>query len=146
MPSTAIRYTDVWTDPVAAGRMVAGIDIPTGNAVTTWYHATSSKLTDGEPLLVVDGDRRGPVINTVAISNAAPEYAPVGTTLVSSSVLGADDSAEAELAVRHHLARLHGIDTAGWTLVRSYAIPYALPSMLPPFSSAVMPPVAFMSP
>lgn len=124
----------VATDPLTAGRLVAGIDIPTGNAVTTWYHSTSARLTDGEGLLVVDGDRRGPVMNTVAISNAAPEYAPAGMTLVSSSVLGADDTPAAEEAVRAHLSRLHGVPTKDWAFMASYAIPYALPSMLPPFA------------
>ena len=40
--------------------------------------------------------------------------------------------AEAERQVREHLAVLHGTSTRDWELIGSYAIPYALPAMLPP--------------
>lgn len=122
----------VATDPITAATLIPGLTIPAGNAVTTWYHSCRTTITDGDGVLVVDGERRGPVINSVAISNAAPDYAPAGRTLVSSSTLGTDSSAEAERAVREHLAVLHGTSTRDWELVGVYAIPYALPAMLPP--------------
>jgi len=122
----------VATDPIAAATLLPGLTIPAGNSVTTWYHATSTTLTGGDGVLVVDGEPRGPVINSVAISNAAPDYAPAGRTLVSSSTLGTDASAEAERQVREHLAVMHGTSTRDWELIGSYAIPYALPAMLPP--------------
>jgi serine/threonine protein kinase len=37
-------------------------------------------------------------------------------------------------AVRTHLARLHGTSTDGWQHVATYAIPYALPAMVPPLN------------
>lgn len=123
----------VATDPLTAGSLVPSIDIPRGNAVTTWYHvATGDPLTDGRGVLVVDGLHRGPVINTVAISNAAPAYASVGRTLVSSSVLGDASTPEDERRVRSHLATMYATSTNDWQAVRCYRIPYALPAMLPP--------------
>jgi len=122
----------VATDPVAAATLLPGLTIPAGNSVTTWYHTTRTKLTGGDGVLVVDGERRGPVINSVALSNAAPDYAPAGRTLVSTSTLGTDTSAEAERRVREHLTLLHGANTRDWDLIGVYPIPYALPAMLPP--------------
>lgn len=122
----------VATDPVAAATLLPGLTIPAGNAVTTWYHSTPTRITGGDGVLVVDGERRGPIINSVAISNAAPDYAPAGKTLVSTSTLGTDNSAEAEQRVRDHLSILHGTSTRDWELIGVYAIPYALPSILPP--------------
>jgi hypothetical protein len=126
------RAVIVATDPVTAATLIPGLTIPSGNSVTTWYHSAGARLTGGEGVLVVDGERRGPVINSVAISNAAPDYAPAGRTLVSTSTLGTDTSPQAEQSVREHLALLHGTSSRDWELIASYAIPYALPSMLPP--------------
>lgn len=126
--------TIIATDPSTAASLVPGLSAPHGNSVTTWYHvAPHEVLTDGVPVLVVDGMHRGPVINSVAMTNAAPEYASAGRMLVSSSVLGLAATDEDERRVRTHLSVLYGTATNAWEPVRAYAIPYALPAMLPPF-------------
>lgn len=126
----------VATDPPAAARLLPGLDVPAGRAVTTWYHLATttppSELTGGRPLLVVDGAHRGPVVNTVVLTHAAPSYAADARVLVSSSALGLHADADAERAVRAHLATLYGVDTTGWQHVATYPIPYALPSAEPP--------------
>ena len=116
----------VATDPVTAGELLPSITVPVPRSVTTWYHVVDETLTDGASVLVVDGLNRGPIINTVALTNEVPSYAPGGRTLVSSSSLqhGVD-----EAAVRRHLAILYGTDTSHWECIASYAIPYALPAM-----------------
>ena len=106
-------------------------------SVTTWYHAFSSsetKLVGGKALLTVDGDHRGPVINTVPLSHAAASYAPAGMTLVSSSTLGTDTSSAAEHAVRQHLSLLYGINTDSWSLVAVTAVEKALPRAVAPYT------------
>ena len=106
-------------------------------SVTTWYHAFPSsemKLVEGKALLTVDGQHRGPVINTVPLTHAATSYAPSGMTLVSSSTLGTDSSASAESAVRQHLALLYGVNTESWTTVTSTLVHKALPRAVPPFT------------
>ena len=125
----------VATDPMAASRLVPGLQVPSGNGVTTWYHLAdcpADRITGGVPVLVIDGDRRGPVINSVALTHACSEYASDGRVLVASSVLGTGQVAQDERAVREHLALMHGVNTTGWQPVRSYPIPYALPAMLAP--------------
>lgn len=128
----------VATDPSTAAALVPGLTAPPGRGVTTWYHLAdcpADALTDGAALLMVDGAGRGPVINSVALTHAATSYAGPGQVLVSSSTLGCDTSAQAQSSVLEHLARIHAVPTAGWQSVGAYAIPYALPSMEPPFTT-----------
>jgi phytoene dehydrogenase-like protein len=129
--AVSARAVVVATDPRTASMLLAPVPVPTMRSVTTYYHVTAETLLDGDGVLVVDGERRGPVINTAPISNAARAYAPQGMTLVSSSVLGLHTDTE-EGAVRKHLAVLYATDTRHWTLLRSYPIADALPAMPPP--------------
>lgn len=123
----------VATDPRAAASLLPGLAIPLGRDVTTWYYLADTDpaaLTHGEPVLVVDGRRgRGPVINTVVLTHAAPSYASGGRVLVSASALGLHHDSATEFAVRRHLAEMYVADTARWTLAGTYPIPYALPAM-----------------
>jgi hypothetical protein len=125
----------VATDPTAAASLLPGLDVPTGRDVTTWYYVADcppESLTNGRGVLVVDGEQRGPVLNTVALTNAAPCYASGGRVLVSASALGLRDSTETESAVRAHLRRMYCVPTAGWQHVATYPIRYALPAMTAP--------------
>jgi hypothetical protein len=111
----------------AAADLLPGLDVPVGRSVTTWYF-TAEQMPNREPVLIVDS--RGSVLNTVVLTNAAPSYASGGRSLISASALGLNP-AHPE-AVRTHLARLHGTPTSSWQHVATYAIPYALPAMVPP--------------
>ncbi|MCX6434316.1 MAG: NAD(P)/FAD-dependent oxidoreductase [Actinobacteria bacterium] len=129
------RSVIVATDPMAAVDLLPGLHVPAGRDVTTWYFLADGYpelLTAGEPILVVDGRGRGPLVNAVVMTHAAPSYASDGRILVSASALGLHDGAEAETAVRNHLAQLYGVGTRGWERVATYPVRYALPAMLPP--------------
>jgi phytoene dehydrogenase-like protein len=122
----------VAADPTTAQRLLPGLRAPAPRSVTTWYYRPDgdpSHLAGGEAVLTLDGARRGPVINTVVLTHAAPEYAPPGSALVSASALGVRDSAAHETAVRDHLGWLYGLPTSRWELIATYPIPYALPAM-----------------
>lgn len=126
----------VATDPSTAATLIPEIAAPQAHSVTTWYYRPTcapGELADGQAVLVLDGSRRGPLVNTVVLSHAAPDYAPAGSALVSASALGVWDTAEKEKAVREHLAWLYGVPTTDWELIASYPIPYALPAMPVPF-------------
>jgi phytoene dehydrogenase-like protein len=110
-----------------AGALLPGLDVPPQRSVVTHYHLAPEPPV-GSPAIVLDGEASGPVANTVVLTNAAPSYAP-GRHLVSSSVVSGDAS---EPAVRAHLARLYGVDTARWEHVARYDVPAALPSQAPP--------------
>ena len=113
----------------AAAELLPGISVPVGRSVTTWYFV-ADRVPNREPVLIVDA--HGCVLNTVVLTNAAPTYASGGRSLISASALGLNPAHPD--AVRTHLARLHGTSTDGWQHVATYAIPYALPAMVPPLN------------
>ena len=126
----------VATDPTTAAGLIADVRAPAARSVTTWYYRPTcapEDLADGQAVLILDGDRRGPLVNTVVLTHAAPRYAPAGSALVSASALGVWDAPEHENAVREHLGWLYGVPTKDWELLASYPIPYALPAMAVPF-------------
>jgi len=127
------RVVIVATDAGAAARLLPGLVVPARHGVTTDYHLADcepGRLAGGRAVLTVDGQRRGPVLNTVVLTHAAPTYAPDGQVLVSTSHLGVGRAAERD--VRGHLGLLYGVDTRGWTPVARYPVPDALPAMDPP--------------
>ena len=127
----------VATDPATASQLIPEITAPQARSVTTWYYrpdCAPGDLAAGQAVLVLDGDRRGPLVNTVVLTHAAPDYAPAGSSLVSASALGVWEDPATEQAVRDHLAWLYGVPTQGWDLIASYPIPYALPAMPVPFT------------
>jgi phytoene dehydrogenase-like protein len=110
--------------------VLAGLPSPRMRALTTFYHRAEHSPASRR-LLHVDGDRDGPVVNTAVMSDAAPTYCSDGA-LVSSTILGAAQDADTRAAVTRQLGRIYGVDPSGWELVATYAIPDALPAMLPP--------------
>ncbi|MGW4235091.1 NAD(P)/FAD-dependent oxidoreductase [Streptomyces sp. NPDC004980] len=126
LPATSIV---VAADATSAARLLPGLTVPKGRTVTTYYHA--APITPlAEPTLVVDST--GAVLNTCVLTEVAPTYAPPGTALVSSSVLGAERSG-ADGVVLRRLAELYGTDTSGWQQVAVHTVEGALPAMEPPW-------------
>ncbi|MFE6160712.1 NAD(P)/FAD-dependent oxidoreductase [Streptomyces sp. NPDC056486] len=119
----------VATDAQTAAHLLPGLTVPDGRTVTTYYHATDTTPL-AEPTLVTDSTLA--VLNTCVLSEVAPDYAPPGTALVSTSVLGGDPPGT-EAAVRRRLAELYTADTGAWQLVGTYTVPGALPAMRPPW-------------
>lgn len=123
------RTVVVATDPATAARLLPGLAVPDTRTVTTYYHATG-KTPMAEPILMVDST--GAILNTCVLSEIAPTYAPRGTALVSTSVLGTDLPGRAQ-AVLSRLADLYGTDTSDWQQVAARTVEGALPAMLPPW-------------
>ncbi|MFD5447944.1 NAD(P)/FAD-dependent oxidoreductase [Streptomyces sp. NPDC003470] len=119
----------VATDAVTAARLLPGTPVPPGRTVTTYYHAAGTSPLP-EPTLVVDSTLT--VLNTCVLSEVSGTYAPPGTSLVSTSVLGGDLPG-GEAAVRRRAAELYAADTAGWQHVATYTVENALPAMRPPW-------------
>jgi phytoene dehydrogenase-like protein len=131
VPARAVVVaTDAWA---AADLLPGGITPPAPRGVTTVYHA-APEFPEATGMLLLDPGP-SPVDNTIAISVAAPEYAPAGQVLVSTSLvhdpaasLVDPDGAE----VRDALGRLHRTDTSTWRRVATYDLPRALPGMPAP--------------
>lgn len=122
--SVSARAVVVATDPRTAAALVE-LPEPLMRGLTTFYHLAPEPPST-RALLHLDADRRGPLVNTAVITNAAPSYAP-GRTLLAATVLGSDGSAETAAAARRHAGIIYGIDPASWELVATYEIADALP-------------------
>lgn len=120
--------TDGWT---AARLLSNAVPDPSPRGVRTVYHAA-------EPFEGASGNlhlaaERSPVSNSIVISQAAPDYAPPGTMLVSTSLVSGAEPVDPDgRTVRAALARLHGTDTRAWQHVATYDLPHALPGMPAP--------------
>ncbi|MFB7736993.1 NAD(P)/FAD-dependent oxidoreductase [Streptomyces sp. NPDC056112] len=119
----------VATDAARAARLLPGLGVPCTRTVTTYYHA-AARTPLAEPTLLVDST--GAVLNTCVLTEVASTYAPPGTALVSTSVLGPYRSG-GDAAVLRRLAELYGTDTSGWQQVAVYTVEGALPAMEPPW-------------
>jgi phytoene dehydrogenase-like protein len=113
----------------AATTLLPALPMPRMHALTTYYHSSAEPPLD-EPTLLLDGDRREIVANTVVMSAVAPAYAPAGRSLVATSVAG--PAAPPEPVVRAELARLYGRTVTDWTHLTTVSIPAALPAAPPP--------------
>jgi phytoene dehydrogenase-like protein len=122
------RAVVVATGPGPAAGLLPGLDLPPYRVVTTYYHvAERSPLA--EPTLLTDTRRR--FLNTCVLSEVVPGYAPPGSSLVATSVLGGDDE-DREAGVRDALAEAYGTPTDRWQLLTVRTVPDALPAMPPP--------------
>jgi hypothetical protein len=118
---------------VGPGQVADLLDLPrpaTKGLQTWWFSAGAAPSASA--LLSVDGRRRGPVVNTVVMSHAAPSYAPAGRHLIEATCLLPDGSTAREAEVRRQLDEMWGTRTADWQLLRRDDITDALPSQPPP--------------
>ena len=126
---------------------VAGLTplpMPVTKGLRTWWFAAPEAPTDST-MLIVDGRRRGPVVNAAVMSNAAPSYAPAGRHLVQVTCLldagrpGSETTAPsaaaasaAEAVVRRQAGEMFGVHAGDWELIRRDDIHHALPAQPAP--------------
>ena len=110
------------TDATTATQLLGLTEVPRMAGCITWYHAVSENPS-GNGRLIVDGQRRGPIINSVVMSDISSSYAPKGQHLISTTT----DLNVTESDVRRHLAILWGASTHEWQFIAKYEIPAALP-------------------
>ncbi|GAA3625727.1 NAD(P)/FAD-dependent oxidoreductase [Kineosporia mesophila] len=124
------RAVVVATDPSSA---TALLDLPAvqSRGLTTYWHAAPEAPTRSGALHV-DGERRGPVVNTIVISNRARSYSPDERALIATTVLGGDPDLSTERAVMAQLGEIYSRPTHWWELVRRDAVPEALTAMPAP--------------
>lgn len=110
------------TDATTATQLLGLNEVPRMAGCITWYHATNVNPS-GNGRLIVDGQSRGPIINSIVISDVSSSYAPNGQNLVSTTT----DLSATESDVRRHLSIMWGVSTHDWQLIAKYEIPAALP-------------------
>ncbi len=124
----AARAVVVAVDPASLGTLTSLPPVPMRGLVTWWFGTpvAPSQL----PLLFVDAETRGPLVNTAVVSNVATGYAPPGQHLVQcSAVLDGETPSEAE--VRAHAGAIYDSPTDDWRLLSVHEVPHSLPVMTP---------------
>ena len=111
-----------------AARLTHGtIRSPEFHSTTCFYYSAARPPFDRK-LLMLNGDRTGPINNLCVPSNVVPGFAPIGRSLISVSVVGSkQNTQDLEPSVRRQLRDWFGHQTDQWSLLRSYLIRHALP-------------------
>ena len=115
--------TIIAADPQSSAALL-GYELPEMSRCTTWYHSCEAGLLDSRELRIPLHSR---IVNSVVLSNTAPDYAPRNRQLVATTSLSAIDSHELE----SELSRLWSCDVKNWDLVAKYEIERALPVSRP---------------
>lgn len=127
-------------------RELLGDSISPGGQGTTCFYFSAPRPPVTQPLLVLNGDGRGPINNLCVPTLAAPSYGPGDKSLVSVSVLGTRNDPDRLLAeVRAQLSEWFGTAVQDWRHLRTYSIPYALPAQSPPALNVPERPVRWQS-
>lgn len=114
------------TDQTSAAQLLDAEQVSPLIRSTTWYYVSEEAPTDSAEL-ILDADHRGPVVNSLVISNLSRHYAPVGQNLISSTTI----THASESEVRRHLALMWGSSTENWRLIAKYEANSALPLFAP---------------
>ena len=116
----------VATDPATAAQLLPAVDASAPRQVTTHFHVLPASPWNA-PLIVL-GQPRGRLVNTVVLSDAQPRYSPDGRALVASSTLAPTGEDE----VRAEIAEAHGVAPSDLDHLTSVTVPGAQPAAVPP--------------
>jgi phytoene dehydrogenase-like protein len=108
-------------------RLLGEATLPQPCGVTCLYFRIATPL-HSTPILVLNGDGTGPINNLCVPSTVSPRYAPEGSDLLSVTVLGTNHGPELEQKVRTQLKSWYGEVATTWAHLRTYSIPFALPT------------------
>lgn len=121
----------VATEGPVAARLLGLADPGSRPVSCVWFAADDAPFE--EPLILLDGEGRGPAANVVVHSNVAPTYAPPGAALVACAVVGpAPPGLVAD--VRDQLRRWFGPVVDRWRHLRTDEIAHGQPRQDPPFA------------
>lgn len=107
---------------------------PEWRSVTNLYFAAKqSPICEG--IICLNGSGSGLINNCCVISDAAPDYAPKGQSLISVTLLGLHDESALIQKVVGELSEWFGEQAHGWRHLRTDQIQRGLPAQLPGQSS-----------
>lgn len=125
----AARTVVIATEQPAAWRLLGRSEETQARRVKNLYFA-SPKPPIVEPILILEGDDRGPVNNMCVPSQVARHYAPADQSLISLTVLKNYDDQDLMIgAALDQMRDWFGEQVGDWRHLRTYEIDYALPVM-----------------
>lgn len=101
-------------------------------AACVWFGASEAPVR--EPVLVLDGEGRGPVANLAVLSNAAPAYAPAGHACIAAACPGTAGTSSLVDDTRRQLRTWFGPAVEGWDVLAVNHIHHGQPVQGPGFS------------
>ena len=122
------RAVVVATDGLAAAHLL-NLECPHSRRVTC-LHFAAPRDPVAEPILVLNGEGRGPVNNLCVPNQVCSGYAPAGSALVSATILG-DADADTKKAVCRQLTEWYGNEVEDWRLLHQTFVAHALPVQVP---------------
>ena len=125
----------VATEGPEAARLLGDKEKSGSRSVTCLYFETNEPPLS-EPLLVLNGEGKGPINSLCSPSSVAPSYAPKNRSLLEVTMTGNPDLGDQQLesTVRTQLTEWFGPGVNGWGYLRTYRIFHALPMQVPPVS------------
>ena len=91
----------------------------------TWYHSLPAGVIASKRLRVTSTS--SPIVNSIALSNVVPEYAPEGKTLISSTSISSITDSEA----LNEISKSWGVAPAEFEFIKRYDIRNSLPVFKP---------------
>jgi phytoene dehydrogenase-like protein len=134
----------VATEGPEAARLLAGLPSPSSKGTTCLYFEVPEPPRPG-PVLVLNGEGKGPVNNLAVLSEVSRDLAPAGRHLLSASCIGdcGNSSGELKSAVLAQMEGWFGKQVRDWRHLRTYRIPHAQPGQRPGVLDPVERPVRF---
>ncbi|MEM7454512.1 MAG: NAD(P)/FAD-dependent oxidoreductase [Planctomycetota bacterium] len=132
----------VATEAPAADALLGEDSTSAGNGVTCVYFSADESPVS-EPILVLNGEGKGIINNLCVPSDVCAGYAPEGKSLVSVSVIGTKNAGQEASILPEVMAELqqwYGAQVDSWQHLKTYSIPYALPSQASPALDPVVRP------
>ena len=119
-------------EPVS--RRLLGLSGGAGSMSETCLYFAADPAKWQRPLLILNGEGRGPINNIAVPSAVSPAYAPQGKSLIAVVVLGnpAESDERLESRVRTQLGEWFGQEADAWRHLATYRISHALPDQTPP--------------
>ena len=117
----------VATDFEEAATLTGARQTTTARPVSCVYFA-ADRSPVSSPMLVLNGEGRGPVLNLAVMTDVAPTYGPEGQALISAVVVGTPGASDADLeqSVRAQMREWYGDDEIrSWRHLRTYRIRWA---------------------
>jgi phytoene dehydrogenase-like protein len=100
---------------------------PPRSVTCVYFQAAALPARLQQRMLYLDGTGRGPVNNAAVLSAVAPEYAPPGRHLISTSIIGAPSGSDLVECVQQQMQQWFGRCAAEWQPLRTYQIRHAQP-------------------
>lgn len=117
----------VATDFEQAATLTGSRTVSAPRPVSCVYFAADASPV-ASPIIVLNGEGVGPVLNLAVMTDVAPSYGPPGAALIAAVVVGTSGASDADLeeSVRAQMHTWYGPDvTRSWRHLRTYRIRWA---------------------